>query len=100
MPIITFDLANTCSDEIVQGAKYTGKTIKGYGGEFEVDSYEKCRDECKKKNECLGWVWYSPSSKGNRENECWLKKEMKEKESRGGAVSGNCTTGTLKHELN
>ena len=89
--IIFYDPARTCSEDISKDAKYTGNTLSGTNGDLRVDCAEQCRDECKKNDKCVGWVWYSPSSKGNRSKQCWLKKQMKEKESVEGAFTGHCT---------
>ena len=55
-----------------------------------MESAEDCRAECQIRTECVGWVWFSPSAKGGRTNECMVKKDMDEnqKETAVGVYSG------------
>ena len=96
---LAFNQGNTCADDIVKDVGYIGYNIKETLGELKVESAEECREECKKEEECAGWMWFSPSfSFPGRHKQCWLKSKMNKKESKPGVYTGHCT-GILKYKL-
>ena len=77
---------------------FSGNNIGKYDN---VESDEACKDRCQKQDKCVGWVWYAPSSKGGRANQCILKKSIKvkedKKETEEGAFYGQKCTGNCGH---
>ena len=84
-PVSTLD-PSPCTD-IEEDVRYRTNSIAIL---HQVESAEDCRAECQTRTGCVGWVWFSPSAKRGRTNECMVKKDMDEnqKETAVGVYSG------------
>ena len=78
--------ASICND-IEKNVRYCGSNIRGEGKENIMNSIEACRADCDENDKCVGWTWFSPDSKGNRTNQCWLKTAINEKMTQEGVFS-------------